>query len=62
MAVPVKNIKHIQIDLTWTDDYGQGTKNFYSVQALAQFLKDNPEFAKAVGYVPKSPQFNGKTK
>ncbi len=52
MAVPVKNIKHIQIDLSWKDDYGQGTKNFYSVQGLAQFLKDNPEFAKAVGYVP----------
>jgi hypothetical protein len=53
MPVPVKNVKEIRIDLYWEDQYGKGTKNFFSVQELADFLKDNPLLAEAVGYVPK---------
>jgi hypothetical protein len=35
---------------------GQTTKRFSNVQELAQFLKDNPLLAEAVGYVARAPK------
>ncbi|WKZ60340.1 MAG: hypothetical protein QY309_02420 [Cyclobacteriaceae bacterium] len=52
--VPVKNVKTIKIELYWEDDHSRGSNYFDNVQQFAQFLKDNPELAKAVGYVPKN--------
>lgn len=54
MPIPVRDIKDIQIDLVWTDHYGNGKKTFRNVQELAAFLKDNSEFAKAVNYIDKT--------
>ena len=53
MPIPVKNITRIEIKVEWTDELGTGSKGFESVHELAAFLKDNPEFAKALGYVSK---------
>ncbi len=53
-TVPVRPpFREIEIRLTWTDGYGTGGKTFESVQKLAAFLTDNPEFGKAVGYIAK---------
>lgn|GEM_PF-2160385 len=52
--VPVSlPFKRITIELRWSDGYGSGSKEFDTVQNLAAFLTDNPEFGKAIGYVPK---------
>jgi hypothetical protein len=48
--VPVKNVKYIKIELYWEDDHSKGSNYFDNVQKFAEFLKDNPELAKAVGY------------
>ena len=54
MPVPVKPpFKEIHIKIEWKDGYGQGGKTFNDAQELAAFLKDNPEFAKALKCVPK---------
>lgn len=54
MPIPVRTpFKEIHIKIEWKDGYGEGGKTFYNVQDLAAFLKDNPEFAKALKYVPK---------
>jgi len=37
---------------------GQTTKTFANVHELAQFLKDNPLLAQAVGYVARAPKLN----
>lgn len=47
-------IKHTRLRLEV--DYQSGNhlaKDFDTVQALAQFLKDNPDIAKSVNYIPK---------
>lgn len=47
-------IKHTRLRLEI--DYQSGNhlaKDFEIVQALAQFLKDNPDIAKMVNYTPK---------
>jgi len=54
--VPVKNVKFIKIELYWEDDHSRGSNYFENVQKFAEFLKDNPELAKAVGYRIKSGQ------
>jgi hypothetical protein len=46
-------VKSILIELHYADKCTNGTNTFYSVQDFAQFLKDNPELGKALGYVPK---------
>ncbi|MBX2969445.1 MAG: hypothetical protein KF803_08730 [Cyclobacteriaceae bacterium] len=50
--VPVKNVKVIRIELYWEDDYSKGSNGFTNIRDFAQFLKDNPELAEAVGYLP----------
>ena len=53
--VPVKlPIKEIHISLNWSDGIGTAGKTFGDVQGFANFLKDNPELGKAIGYVPKN--------
>ena len=47
-------IKHTRLRLEI--DYVSGNhlaKDFDTVQALAEFLKDNPDIAKSVNYIPK---------
>lgn len=52
--VPFKEpLKFIEIRLMWEDGIGNGSNGFKTVQDFAQFLKDNPELAKAVKYEPK---------
>lgn len=52
--VPVKlPFKLVELTIHSIDGYGEGYKTFDSVQQLAEFLKANPEYAKALGYVPK---------
>lgn len=51
--VPVKNVRSAKISLYWEDDYSRGSNEFKTVQELADFLRDNPELARAVEYVPK---------
>jgi len=52
--VPVNPpIERIQIQLYWKDKGVEGSNGFDTVQQFAQFLKDNPLLAEAVGYVPK---------
>jgi hypothetical protein len=45
-------IKEVRIELHWRD-IGVSYKTFANVQELAQFLKDNPILANAVGYTEK---------
>ncbi|HEY5750777.1 MAG TPA: hypothetical protein VIU12_32160 [Chryseolinea sp.] len=53
--VPVKPpIKRVKIELYWADELAEGYKAFDTVQIFAAFLRDNPDLAKAVGYVSKS--------
>ena len=43
-------LKEVYIELYWSD-IGETRKKFANVHELAQFLRDNPVLAKAVGYV-----------
>lgn len=53
-TIPVKlPFKLIEISIHSIDGYGEGYKIFNNVHELADFLKANPEYAKALGYVPK---------
>lgn len=52
--VPVRPpIKEIKIELHWKDTIGQAIKGFDDVHQFADFLKANPELAKAIGYISK---------
>jgi hypothetical protein len=52
--VPVKPpIREVPITINWIDGYGETGKKFDTVEQFASFLKQNPEIAKAVGYLPK---------
>lgn len=54
MSIPhTPPFKEIEIKMVWTDGTGTGIKDFKSVQHFADFLKENPAFARALGYVPK---------
>lgn len=54
MPVPTKPpITEIKIVLEYTHGLGFVSKEFRDVWELADFLKDNPPIAEAVGYVPK---------
>ena len=43
----------VTITVNWEDGWGPGGKIFLNVHELADFLKENPAFAEALGYVPK---------
>jgi hypothetical protein len=54
MKVPVKEpIEEILINLYWVDQYSRGSKSFETLQDFKEFLMDNKELAKALGYVEK---------
>lgn len=53
-TVPVKlPFKLLELTIHSIDGYGEGYKTFTNVHELADFLKANPEYAKALGYVAK---------
>ena len=52
MKVPVKEpIEEILINLYWVDQFSRGSKSFETLQDFKEFLVDNKELAKALGYV-----------
>ena len=52
MKVPVKEpIEEILINLYWVDQFSRGSKSFETLQDFKEFLMDNKELAKALGYV-----------
>jgi hypothetical protein len=54
MKVPVKEpIEEILINLYWVDQYSRGSKSFETLQDFKEFLVDNMELAKALGYIEK---------
>jgi hypothetical protein len=54
MKVPVKEpIEEILINLYWVDQYSRGSKSFETLQDFKEFLIDNKELARALGYVEK---------
>jgi len=54
MKVPVKEpIEEILINLYWVDQYSRGSKSFETLQDFKEFLVDNKELAKALGYIEK---------
>ncbi len=46
-------VKKIKIELYWQDATGETIKGFDDVRHFADFLKANPELAKAIGYISK---------
>lgn len=55
MKVPVKEpIEEILINLYWVDQYSRGSKSFETLQDFKEFLVDNKELAKALGYIEKN--------
>ena len=50
-------LKEVYIELFW-NDIGETRKRFANVHELAQFLKDNPVLANAVGYVASAAKLN----
>ena len=53
-AVPVyPPVRKAEITLYYEDRVTKGSNTFSTVQELAEFLRDNPEVGKAVGYVVK---------
>lgn len=61
MKVPVKEpIEEILINLYWVDQYSRGSKSFETLQDFEDFLTDNKELARALGYVEKEPQDNNR--
>jgi hypothetical protein len=54
MKVPVKEpIEEILINLYWVDQFSRGSKSFETLQDFREFLRDNKELARALGYVEK---------
>jgi hypothetical protein len=54
LTVPFKSpMKRITIKILWCDGFGEGGKEFLDVHQLADFLKDNPDFAEPLKYVIK---------
>jgi len=47
-------LKRVEIRLYWESGATEGSVGFSNVHHFAEFLKDNPELARAVGYVPKT--------
>lgn len=43
----------IEIKIEWSDNMSAGIKTFNNVHELTSFLKENPAFAEALGYVIK---------
>lgn len=55
LTVPFKSpMKRIALKIEWCDGFGEGSKQFDDVFQLADFLKDNPEFAQGLKYVAKN--------
>jgi hypothetical protein len=49
MPVPVKlPITEIYIKLFWTEGFGTGAKEFYTLQQFADFLNENPDIKRAI--------------
>jgi hypothetical protein len=46
-------VKEIKIELHWRDTVGYTIKGFDDVRHFADFLRDNPDLAKAIGYISK---------
>lgn len=44
----------IKIELHWSDTIGHTIKGFDDVRQFADFLKANPDLAKAIGYISKT--------
>lgn len=42
-----------EIRIYYEDRVSRGSNGFKTVKEFAEFLNDNPEIAKALGYVPK---------
>lgn len=58
--LPIKKIRidlhttnPIKIDIFMEDQVSVGTKSFFTLQELANYLRDHPDIAKALGYIPK---------
>jgi len=49
-------LKRVEIRLYWESGATEGSVAFNSVHHFAEFLRDNPELAQAVEYVPKAKQ------
>jgi hypothetical protein len=49
-------IKEIKITIEYSDQCTSGGNSFDNVQKFAEFLKDNPEIGKVLGYVTKEKQ------
>lgn len=47
-------VRKAEISLYYEDRVTRGSHTFSTVQELAEFLRDNPEVGKAVGYVKKN--------
>lgn len=47
-------LKEVTLKVYWEDKTGECTKDFKTVQELAEFLREYPQLGKAVGYVPKA--------
>lgn len=45
-------VKEIKIVLEYSDSVVRGSNSFDTVKEFAEFLKDNPDLAKALGYEP----------
>ena len=48
-----KGVKSAKISLTFQAESVGGSRDFKNVQELAEFLKNEPEIAKLVGYIHK---------
>jgi hypothetical protein len=46
-------IKEIRIDVYMVDQCVRGTKSFFTLQEFANYLKEHPDIAKALGHQPK---------
>jgi len=54
MPVPVRPpITEIKIELYWKDQASSGSVSFANVKEFAEFLREHPDLAKAVGYEAK---------
>lgn len=46
-------IREVNIKLEWKDKVGYTSKDFKTIQELAEFLQQYPDLAREVNYIPK---------